>query len=187
MFEKGDKLKFEQKEDLLKKAEVSITIDDYDDIFSDFDSREYDQRALSDDFLLEVKKASFSKYPGKVELRFLLPATLRNLKKEILIQKRLKEHFKKHHTELRTEISRLRKKGTMMALGGAVMIGLAAYLDSLQNTPLWMHIAEVILEPAGWFTGWTGLDQLYYTPRELDKDHMFYHRMEQADITFHSY
>lgn len=187
MWGKEGKIKLDEKTELLKKAEVSLTLDGYDDIFSDFDSRAYNERALSDDFLVEIKKASLSRYPGKVELRFLIPAISRNLKNEILIQKRLKEHFRKHHTQLRDEIKGLRKKGAVMGLFGAIMIGIAAFLDSLQNTPLWMHIAEVILEPAGWFTGWTGLDQLYYTPRELEQDHIFYHRMEQADVTFHSY
>ena len=37
--------------DIIDKAQVSLVLDTYDDIFSDFDPRPYDQRALSGDFL----------------------------------------------------------------------------------------------------------------------------------------
>ena len=36
-----------EKQDLLSKGEISILLDTYDDIFSDFDPRPYSQRALS--------------------------------------------------------------------------------------------------------------------------------------------
>ena len=49
---------------LLKKSEISLSLDNYDDIFSDFDPRPFSQRALSDDFLIEAKKASRDKVSG---------------------------------------------------------------------------------------------------------------------------
>ncbi len=51
-----------QKE-LLNKARLSIWLDIYDDIFSDFDSRPFHERALSDDFIHEAKKMAKEK-PG---------------------------------------------------------------------------------------------------------------------------
>lgn len=53
-------------------TEISIWVDTYDDVFSDFDSRPYDNRELSDDFLTEVRKMVRSNAPGKVELKFHL-------------------------------------------------------------------------------------------------------------------
>ena len=38
---------------------ISLWIDSYDDIFSDFDPRPFSARNISDDFLYEVKKTSF--------------------------------------------------------------------------------------------------------------------------------
>ena len=40
-----------------KNGNISLILESYTDIFSDFDPRPYDQRTLSDDFLLECKKA----------------------------------------------------------------------------------------------------------------------------------
>ena len=42
--------------ELLEKTQISLWLDDYADIFSDFDPRPFSQRALSDDFLNEAKK-----------------------------------------------------------------------------------------------------------------------------------
>lgn len=38
------------------RAEISIWLDSYNDIFSDFDSRPISLRSLSDDFITQVKK-----------------------------------------------------------------------------------------------------------------------------------
>ena len=43
----------EETEKLLQQSEISLLLDSYDDIFSDFDPRPYNQRALSQDFLAE--------------------------------------------------------------------------------------------------------------------------------------
>ena len=40
-----------------REGNISIVLDSYDDLFSDFDPRPYRIRALSDDFLLECKKS----------------------------------------------------------------------------------------------------------------------------------
>ncbi len=83
-----------KKEKLLRMSEISLWLDHYDDIFSNFDPRPYSQKALSDDFLLETKRASRDKVSGQIELKFLVKAEMRNKKQENLIRRRLKEHFK---------------------------------------------------------------------------------------------
>ena len=37
-----------------KEGNVSLVLESYNDIFSDFDPRNYSERALSDDFLIEI-------------------------------------------------------------------------------------------------------------------------------------
>ena len=54
-----------------KEGNISLILDNYDDIFSDFDPRPYTVRALSDDFLNECRKAIIEKGEN-IELRFLL-------------------------------------------------------------------------------------------------------------------
>jgi hypothetical protein len=48
-------------------------------------------------------------------------------------------------------------------------------------------VLQVLLEPAGWFAVWFGLDQLFYGTRELAREHAFYRKMARADVVFSAY
>ena len=54
---KAELEKLIEKKVLLSKSELSIWLDSYDDIYSDFDSRQYLKRRVSEDFLYELKNA----------------------------------------------------------------------------------------------------------------------------------
>src|SRR3989344_7409018 len=114
-------LKEEDKQKLLKMSEISLWLDHYDDIFSDFDPRPYSQRALSIDFLDEVKRASKDKPLEALELKFLVPKDKREVSREFIIKKRLRDHFKKHIDLLSKE-----KKDTINQ--GAIFIALGTVL-----------------------------------------------------------
>jgi len=175
----------ERTKNLLSKAEISLLLDTYDDIFSDFDPRPFLTRALSDDFLFEVKKAARDKQ-GTFDLSFMIPKKKRNFEHEILIRRRLRDHFKKHAILLENEMHKIKKKGIVMAIFGIVMIMIASFLFTLED--MWIiHLLIVILEPAGWFTAWTGLDEIYYKGREIRPDFEFYQKMTRCEISFHTY
>ena len=176
----------EIKSSLLKKSEISILLDTYDDIFSDFDPRPYPQRALSDDFLLEAKKATMAR-SGAFQLRFMIPHHKRKLDHEVLVKKRLREHFRKHALLLEAEVARTKSQGWKMAIAGALMLVLAMLISVYGEEHLWTHALLVLLEPAGWFTAWTGLDEVYYTARAKKPDLEFYQKMMNVEILFISY
>ena len=141
---------------------------------------------LRDDFLFEAKKASKDKLTG-IEIKFLMPKKERNVQHEYLIRKRLRAHFKKHSDLLEMEIKQLRIKGLLMAVFGVVMIFVAASLLFAAEQNYLIRFLEVLLEPAGWFTAWTGLDQIFYKSNEKKPDLEFYDKMMHADIVFLSY
>ena len=174
------------KRELLRKGEISLILDTYDDIFSDFDPRPFDRRALSDDFLSAAKKAALDK-EGALELRFLIPRAQQNVGRETTIRQRLRAHFRRHSEMLQKEIALTKKKGIVMAIMGIAMIVVASYLLSLSSSAFWVHVLIVILEPAGWFTAWTGMDEIYYTTRQKKPDMDFYEKMARAPITFCAY
>lgn len=170
-----------------QEAEIGVWIDTYNDIFSDFDSRPFLHRALSDDFLLEMKRASRDKPTGGIELHILAPAKIRSFAQETLIMRRMQEHFRRHHTKLHEEIKAIKKRGIILAFIGMIMIFFATYLSSLEFKGFWTHLLIVIFEPGGWFSAWTGLDQFFYTANERKPDLDFYEKMSQCEIKFSSY
>jgi len=172
---------------LLEMSEISIWLDNYDDIFSDFDPRPYYQRSLSDDFLSEAKKVSSGKTGKKLELRFLIPEQQRNLKDEGTIRKRLREHFSRHAKLLYEDITKSRRTAAMLVfLGISMMLG-ATYIYSYLPDMFVYKFLFVLLEPAGWFTTWFALDKMFYTAETKKSEYGFYQKMAKCEIIFSSY
>ncbi|MCU0642339.1 MAG: hypothetical protein MUF61_02050 [archaeon] len=178
----------EKEHELMAKAEVSLILDSYNEIFSDFDPRPDSQRALSVDFLDEAKRATREIKPGVFELRFLIPAALRRLDKEAVIKKRLKDHFKKHHEMLEKERAGVVKKGSLFLVFGFVFMILGAFvLAYYHGISLFKEILVVIFQPAGWFFFWEGLDLIIFSSKEKSSDLEFYRKMTTADFVFTHY
>ena len=176
----------EERKQLLAKGEISLWIDNYDDIFSDFDPRSYSQRALSDDFLIEAKKA-VREAKGVLILRFLVPTSVRNNQQESMIRRRLREHFRKHHDNAEREMRGLVRNGILLALGGFALMLAAAFIAHAQRESFLSIFLTVLFEPAGWFMVWYGMDKIFYTAKEKRTELDFYQKMSKVDIDFDSY
>ena len=168
----------------LREGNISLILDSYDDIFSDFDPRSYTIRALSDDFLLECKKASVDK-EKELELRFLVPKNKRNSNEEYEIRKRLKAHFQKHYKEKEFEIRNIKKSGLVWFFLGAIVMVAATHLYNLPG--FLFNLLFIISEPAGWFFFWEGLSKIFKDANQKKPDYNFYGKMSKAHIYFLDY
>lgn len=168
-------------------ANVSIWLDSYNDIFSDFDSRDFNERSLSDDFIHEARKMAKEKPDGKIELQLIMPSSQRNMETEAIIIKSLHSYFRHISSAQNQEKLKTKKRGLIMtAIGFALMI-LAAYLSSQREPSLIINTFRVLLEPACWFLVWTGFDQLYAVLYKKNPDYEFDLRMSHSKISFQSY
>jgi hypothetical protein len=174
---------------LLDKSRISIIIKSYDDIFSSFDPRPYSMRALSDDFLIEAKRAAIDKEFGSIELSFLVPQKLRNLEQEATIKKRLRAHFKHHEEMVSQEQSSLRKKGSFLVFIGVLLGFIATYVAiyEFNNLTFIKHLLLIFMEPASWFMIWNGFDEWMVNPKKLQPEKDFYEKMSFVTINFESY
>ncbi len=172
---------------LIDKAEISLVLDTYDDLFSDFDPRPYTVRSLSEDFLAAAKKAALDKGAG-TELMFLIPKAARNMTDEELIKQRLRNHFRKHYRLIKDDASRRRKQAALLIIAGAA-IGLTDVLLTSTGilSALTKDAIEIVLTPASWFTIWTGFDHLLIRPKEDTADEAFYRKMVDSQISFTPY
>ena len=176
-----------EKEKLLKLSEISLILDTYDDIFSDFDPRPFSERSLSDDFLVEAKKASRDR-KGSIELSFLIPTAKKNSSEEGLIKRRLREHFKRHYDLIQNETKGIVKRGLGFVIAGIVVMFFAAFILSREfGNALWASFLIILLEPAGWFLFWEGLNQVIFESRRTKSELEFYEKMSRCDIKFSSY
>jgi len=178
---------FETKQELLKMSEIGIWVDSYDDIFSDFDPRPYSERALSDDFLNEAKKAARYKTSGIIGLKFLIPSAKRDERQEAMIKKRLHEHFKRHHRMVHDDIRNTRLGGIGLLLIGFLLMVVATYLDSMDSKRFVTKLLFVMLEPSGWFMAWYGFEQIFNIISQKRPDLDFYDKMSRCEIHFTQY
>jgi hypothetical protein len=167
-------------------AQITLQIPSYDSIFSDFDPRPFSQRALSTDFIDEIKRASRDKPEGKVDVLFLLKGA-RNPAEEQVIVRRLKAHFERHHKELEKEKDGIILKGMMFSSVGIIFMFLATMLlFRYEHTTLIASLFIVVLEPAGWFSFWEGLNHIFFESKTVHPSLSFYKKMTRAPIKFSS-
>ena len=174
------------KQNLLEKAEISLVLDTYDDIFSDFDPRPFGQRALSDDFLIEAKKAAMDK-DGNLELSFMIPRERRRMDHELVIKRRLREHFRKHYGILRDEVNGIKRQGIIWMLIGLLLLISATAVTYYHNDSIFWDLLLVSLEPAGWFLFWIGGEKIVYERRDKYPELEFYEKMTRCEISFHAF
>ena len=181
------KKEFQKNIEPLKQSKISLILDDYNDLFSDFDPRAYTDRALSHDFLVEAKSAAKDKALGTIELSFLIPSHIRNQGAEHIIKKRLREHFKKHYIQLQNELNKIRKKGLIFAVVGAIIGTGATFIAVSPLNQVLKSALLIILEPASWFSIWSGLDHFFFVSQAKKSELEFYKKMLDIPISFQDY
>jgi len=180
--------KIKEIQNVLKVSEINLRLNDYEDIFSDFDPRPYSEKALSVDFLEEAERASEDKKPGCIKLNLLLPKNKRDRSKEGAIKRRLKRHFNKHFYEFDEKNKKILKKGFIFVVFGIFFMFLATYiLFTYKDASFMSTFFVILLEPAGWFLFWEGLDLVIFEPKTIKNKLEFYKKLNGCNINFFSY
>ena len=178
----------EEKTSLLEGAKISLWIDSYDDLFSDFDPRNYSKREISADFLSEAKRFARERLDGKVDLVILGPQKIRDKYVEAVIKKRLKQSFLQQYKFLLNKKRKTIKQGAIFILLGIFfMIVTTFILFSFSVKDFFIYFLAVIGEPAGWFLFWEGLNLIIFDSKEKKSDLEFNKKMSKIDILFSSY
>jgi len=167
--------------------QISIWLDSYNDIFSDFDPRPYSGRILSDDFIAELKKVSREEEFNISELRLLLHEQNRKQEFEPTIIKRIHTYFHDGNSYLTSRMKKIRTRAILLSLGGMLLILLASYISALQSDKFYMKVLFVLFEPSGWFFVWTGMDDLFFGSRKRKGDLDFLSKMTKTKIVFASF
>jgi len=158
-----------------KLHEITIQLDTYDDIFSDFDPRPYSERAVSQDLLKEISRRYMENKHGRFEVLFTIPASERDIEHEPLIKKRLREHFE---FELKNEnkiIAKTRRYGIMYAgIGALALLINTIVFFVLQENSVYYQLISILLVPVGWYGMFVGIEKIIDEPlQELEKKKLY--------------
>jgi hypothetical protein len=167
-------------------ANIPLVLSSYIDIFSSFDPRPFSEKALSDDFLIECKRAARDKSDLGIELVLAIPKDKRNINDEFKIKKRLRDHFHKHFLEKENELKKMKKEGIIWVIIG-IIINIIVVSSLINFESALLHSVLSIFEVPSWFLIWEGLGKILLDSRKLEPDFRFYKKMANCEINFKSY
>lgn len=167
-------------------ADIFLKLENYSDIFSDFDIRPYSKRALSVDFIDEIKRAVSGRKIGGVEMILHIPVKEHKQDEEVIIKERLVSHFNRHYNLLRDEKRHIKKVGVgMISAGIFFMVSATLLIFQDHSKNIFFSFLVVFLEPAGWFSFWEGLNHLFFESKKVDPDLDFYRLMSDPRGQIH--
>ena len=174
--------------EVLKMSEISMWLENYDYLFSDFDPREYSEKALSDDFLAELKRASKDKPTGEIDISFLISKSERDRRIEPIIKKRLNKHFHNHYNFLNNEKNKVIGNGVLFTLAGTLVMVIATFiLVRYESLNFAVRFFTMLSEPGGWFLFWEGLNLSVFEWKNKKPDLDFYKKLIKSKIEFYDY
>ncbi|MEK6948427.1 MAG: hypothetical protein AABX19_04255 [Nanoarchaeota archaeon] len=170
-------------------TEINLWLNGYNDLFSDFDHRNYSVRALSDDFLLEARRASLEKNRMELKkIKFCLPLKERNKNYEEIIKNRLLNHCHKHYKLLHDDKIKLMQKGGVFTITGIILMIIATFILSYyEEHNLLLNFLIILLEPGGWFFFWEGLGMILFESKKRKHELEFYEKMTNCNVSFFSH
>ncbi len=165
--------------------EISIAIDTWDDIFSDFDPRPLGSRALSEDFIAELKKRYRETRKGAFLVTIYAPISLKNAESEKAVTQRLKKHFKHRSMQRQKELNRIRKRGGMFVMMGICFLGFLTIITYFQlYRALTIEIMGIIFMPLGWFGIWEGFSKIIDTSPMVIQEEKLFNKLSKAIYQF---
>ncbi|MDE1798301.1 MAG: hypothetical protein KGH63_02760 [Candidatus Micrarchaeota archaeon] len=168
----------------LAVSEISVLLDTYDDIFSDFDPRPYDQRELSEDFLKELGRRHLETKKGGYEVHFLIPTAEREPRYEAIIKKRLREHFQHELHDLEGQIKHRHSRGLHHLLIGFGLLAAETSLVLFYPNSLAQRLVSLLLVPGGWFYVWTGMELMLEEPFNMTQQRAFNEKFVRCSYVF---
>jgi hypothetical protein len=161
--------------------EIIISLESYDDIFDDFDVREFGIRSISADFVnvinSRIRRRDFGK---EIMLTLTLPSGRRSKPEEKRICGRIKEHFAKSTSWWAKKEGDEARNGIFFMLAG-IAVYMAGGLLVPQES---MHALRQYLLIPSWFLVWHSLDLLIVNVPKIGDRKQFNRYMEKARIAF---
>jgi len=164
---------------------ISIAIDTYDDIFSDFDPRDILDRDLSEDFISELSRRHRQGAKGKFDVAIVAPKSVEDQSVEKKIASRLNRYFHQKHLRYKKSIDELRVRGAVYIAFGMILLGtltLLAYFGKMDR--LTIELVGIIFMPLGWFGIWEGFSKIVDIPFRLARDAQIYKGLSKASYKF---
>ncbi len=164
--------------------EIKLWLDSYDDIYSDFDSRNYLKRRISEDFLEELKNELKNDEQLDGDIILLLPKNKRDETSEKIIADSITAYFNKQYDFHKNKCQGKLNKGVVLFIIGFVIMLLNSWVSFTYKESFGIIFLRILLEPAGWFLLWAAFDFLFYDYQKLKTIRNFYKQLSNTMVLF---
>lgn len=165
--------------------EIGVVIDTWDDIFSDFDPRPLGERAVSEDFIAELKRRYRETRTGDFEVVIYAPRSLQDETSEGIVIQRLKRHFRLHAVQQQKDIIRFRIRGVIFVSVGVFLLSLitlATYFEWFKD--LTLELLGIVCLPLGWFGIWEGFSKIVDASPKSTQDEVLFIKLAKTQYRF---
>jgi len=164
---------------------ISIAIDTYDDIFSDFDPRDILDRDLSEDFINELNHRHRQTPKGKYDVVLVAPKAIEDQAVEKKIVSRLNKYFHQKYLRYKKSIDEIRIRGGLYVVSGMAVLSVLTLLGYYRKLDtLTLELVALLFMPLGWFGIWEGFSKMVDLPFRLSNDTQVYKRLSKASYKF---
>jgi len=168
-----------------KRKEISIVIDTWDDIFSDFDPRPLSERTLSEDFMVELRKRYRETRRGSFQISILAPISLRDDHAEEVVIQRLKRDFTHRYLRRHKEINRIKIRGLIFVIIGICSLSFLTLITYFKYfSELAVDLLAIVFMPLGWFGIWEGLSKIIDTSPIFVQEEGLFRKLANASYKF---
>ena len=176
---------------------LTMRIDDYDDLFNFFDSRDIKFKTISDDYLAEMTRY-FQRLMKNSELHrhqflFLVPQAVRDPLKEQIVISRLEEHFDWFLQKCRKKRKKNVLKAIILLVLSMVFVSSSIYIqnqDVVKGTlSYWLtNSFSTFASMLGWVLFWNTIEIItnrLFSGKDK-KELRFYEQINNFDLGFRS-
>ncbi|UCD15807.1 MAG: hypothetical protein JSV34_01805 [Candidatus Omnitrophota bacterium] len=165
--------------------EITIVIDTWDDVFSDFDPRPLSDRTLSEDFISELKKRYRETRKGDFIVKLYAPFSLKDERSENMVAQRLKKHFRHRFLQRQKDIVRIRAKGVIFVVSGICFLTFLMLITYFKVfSQLAIEMLSIIFMPLGWFGIWEGFSKIVDTSPAFIQEEVLFNKLSRAAYRF---
>jgi hypothetical protein len=164
---------------------VEIALDDYSDVFSEWDPAPYKRRSLDPDLELYLEGCSDEiplRYP--VEVCFILPKAVRDeaMEEEVRVAFRNSLMFKMYF--LKRELKKTNIQALRCILLGFLFLWLGALFSEQYGDDGVLSLLSEALFIGGWVFLWEAVSLFFFTDRDILNRFRAYRRWQKAPILF---
>lgn len=167
-----------------KTYQIEVSLDDYDDIYDDWDPSPFKKRDIEDEFNdFVVNSSEDIPLNYNISILLYLPQDKRNPNKEIALISAYRNFYDYAIERLNKSKTNLHKRTASSFFLSMLFLSIGYFFRS-ENSNLLLDVLNEGIFIGGWVFLWEFFTKMFITKREVQNEYMVYKRLYNSEILF---